>query len=552
MKYFIYCRKSQEAEDRQVMSIESQIDEINKLITSNPNIQIVEVYEEAYSAKKPGRPLFDEMMERIEKGHAQGIIAWHPDRLARNSVDGGQIIFKLDQGKLQDLKFCTYNFENSPEGKFMLNIIFSYSKLYVDSLSKNIKRGNATKIKNGWRPNGAPTGYLNCKETSTIIPDPKHFSTVREMYELLLTGNYTVDEIRRVACDVWHYKTPRRKTQGGNFISRSGIYRILTNPFYTGLIFWNGQLHEGKHKPIVTKSEFEKAQQILEGRTKKKLKTQSFAYSGVFSCGECGLGVTSERKIKPSGKEYLYHHCTRVHRTPKCTQPTINGKLLDQQVLSFLDKITIPTKIYDWLVKCLHDTEYDFKSADNQQLQNAEAEIKKIEKQLSNLTDLRLLEIVDDDEFSLKRQSLQMKLQVAKEKYLKSTKQQFTLEPLEIIGKLNKYAKIWYLESNDNTKQKILKLLCWNPMLIDKKALLQAKYPLLEVANLNDCLRLRAGEDHVGTENEIDEKKAQKQLKKLLFLAANLETIELSNQIRQLINEIEANSILGIKGTSSQ
>lgn len=281
--------------------------------------------------------------------------------------------------------------------------------------------------------------------------------------------------------------------------------------------------------------------------TKKKTKSHSFAYSGVFSCGACGLGITSERKIKPSGKEYLYHHCTRVHRTPRCTQPTINGKFLDQQVLDFLERITIPKRVYDWLVTCLHSTEYDFKSDDLQQLQNATKEIAKVEKQLSNLTDLRLMEIVEEDEFLIKRKNLQMKLQVAREKHLNSTKQEFTLEPLEIISKLNKYAKKWYLQADDTTKQKILKLLCWNPRLIDKKALLQAKYPLLEVANFNDCLRLRADEDHVGTENGIDEKKAQKQLKKLLSLAAKPETIELSNQIRQLTNEIEANSILGSK-----
>ncbi len=67
------------------------------------------------------------MLERIKAGEAQGIIAWHPDRLARNSMDGGQVIFLLDQGRLQDLKFCSYSFENLPQGKFMLGIMFSNS-----------------------------------------------------------------------------------------------------------------------------------------------------------------------------------------------------------------------------------------------------------------------------------------------------------------------------------------------------------------------------------------------------------------------------------------
>src|SRR5215471_6653611 len=188
MRYFMYCRKSSEAEDRQVASIESQLSTLRRTFGQNTSTKIVGVYEEAFSAKAPGRPRFDEMIARLEAGDADGIIAWAPDRLARNSIDGGQIIYMLDCRKIKDLKFATYTFENNSQGKFMLQIMFGQSKYYSDALSDNVKRGNRTKIEKGWRPNQAPLGYLNDPVTKTIIKDPERFHRIREMFDLLLMG----------------------------------------------------------------------------------------------------------------------------------------------------------------------------------------------------------------------------------------------------------------------------------------------------------------------------------------------------------------------------
>ena len=172
MRYIIYTRKSTEDEDRQILSIEAQLVEL-KEFAAKEKLEIVASLCEAKTAKEPGRIKFAEMLQQIENGEADGIISWHPDRLARNSVDGGKIIYMIDRGLIKSLKFPTFWFEPTPQGLFMLQIAFGQSKYYVDSLSENTKRGLRQKIRNGIWPSWAPVGYLNNPKTKMIDVDPK-------------------------------------------------------------------------------------------------------------------------------------------------------------------------------------------------------------------------------------------------------------------------------------------------------------------------------------------------------------------------------------------
>ena len=113
LKYIAYCRKSTDEPDQQILSIEAQIAEL-KEFAEREHLEIVAWVSESKTAKEPGRSEFARVLHMIEDGVAEGIVSWHPDRLARNSIDGGQVVYLLDTGKLLHLKFPSFWFENTP------------------------------------------------------------------------------------------------------------------------------------------------------------------------------------------------------------------------------------------------------------------------------------------------------------------------------------------------------------------------------------------------------------------------------------------------------
>ena len=183
MKYIIYARKSTEDEDRQILSIESQLAELREFAAKEKLEIVGPTFVETKTAKEPGRTKFAEMLSLIEKGKAEGILSWHPDRLARNSVDGGRIIHMIDRGLIKSLKFPTFWFEPTPQGLFMLNIAFGQSKYFVDNLRENTKRGLRQKIRNGVWPGWAPVGYLNNLKTKMIEVDFEKAPKVKKLFE---------------------------------------------------------------------------------------------------------------------------------------------------------------------------------------------------------------------------------------------------------------------------------------------------------------------------------------------------------------------------------
>ena len=427
IKYIGYCRKSTDEKNKQVLSIDQQIAEL-KEFAKNQNLEIIDYVCESRTAKTIGRPLFNQMLQRIENGEAQGIVSWHADRLARNSIDGGKIIYSLDTGKLVDLKFPSFWFENSPQGKFVLNIAFSQSKYYVDNLSENVKRGMRHKIRLGIWPVQAPLGYLNEKISKTITVDPVRSKIIKKCFEMFATGKHSFVSISKYLFSL------KVTTHLGGKLNTTTIKKMLSNRFYLGVLNYKGELHKGIHKPIISKQLFDLAQKQIARFERPRYNGHDFPFIGLARCGECGGAVTAEshsRKYKNGNSPiFIYYRCTK--KFGKCNQKYITEFNLAKQLRKSVRSITPPSEWKEkWLELLEKDKEQEsVKAKENTAL--TETELQTTEIKLSKLLDTYLDGVVNEEDYKLKKNELfNTKLNLKEQIEKIKTNGNSWLEPLE-------------------------------------------------------------------------------------------------------------------------
>ena len=403
-KYFLYARKSTDVEDKQVRSIDDQL-AVLRALAKDEKLNIAEEFIEKQSAKKPGRPVFNEMLARIEKGEAQGIISWKLDRLARNPVDGGQISWFLQQGVIQHIKTHDRSFYPT-DNVLMTSVEFGMANQFILDLKTNTKRGLDAKAKRGDYPGRAPLGYINDSRIKLVAVDKKKSKIVRRAFELYAEGNWRLEDAANF------FAEHGIKTKGGNPMKRDNVSYLLSNPFYTGFFRYTGELHEGNHEPIVTKQLFDKVQAALKARSKPpgNPTNNPQALCGAIRCGTCGMMITAEHKIKRQKNgnvhEYTYYRCTRKNKAVRCSEPPIREEVLDRQLSNLLKKYAMPA---DWAVGLLKMSERDEKEAAQSTttlVQEARGEIQSISQKLQRLLDAYLDQDIERESYLSEKANL--------------------------------------------------------------------------------------------------------------------------------------------------
>ncbi|MEF8847187.1 MAG: recombinase family protein [Candidatus Paceibacterota bacterium] len=473
LKYFIYCRKSTESKEKQALSIETQLTELKKYARKN-DLNVINKFTESKTAKEPGRPVFEEMIEQIKQGKANGILAWHPDRLARNAVDGGKIIHLIDNGNIKSLKFPSFWFEATPQGKFMLSVAFGQAKYYSDNLRENILRGIRQKLRKGEFPGKAPLGYVNDPDSRTIKPDPNTFDKIKESLEAFATGNYTLSKIRDKMFSLG-------LTDGkGKKLNLSSVENILTNPFYYGVFKYRDELHQGSYQPMISKKLFDKIQQALEDNGRATRGTnRDFLFTNFAKCGECGYSITAEEHIKKSGLRFVYYHCTYKSKDQRCGQRSyLREKDLAKQVKSHVQKVSLPDKWRDKFLTKIDEWEQEQSENLQASAQKYHKELKKVKTKLERLLDAHLEGVLETDEYKNKKNKL-IKRKTESEQKLEDFEQKrnhwIELTRNWILN--SNQGKNLALEENYSEMKNFLKKVSLNREIKDKKLHIDFKKP---------------------------------------------------------------------------
>ncbi|MBT3704716.1 recombinase family protein [Candidatus Peregrinibacteria bacterium] len=346
----IYLRKSEDDPKKQVRSIKDQKRECLMLAErSGMKVKNEDIIEEERSAKRSGnRSKFTKLIEDIRKRKIDGLIAWHPDRLARNMKEAGEIIDLLDEEILKVLKFVAHHYENDYNGKMALGINFVIAKQYSDKLSVDVKRGVVRALSEGKSSGQYKPGYIRSETTKYYEPNEEMCDNKMTMFGLLgkawamrIDGK-TLEEIAEYM-NINGYKRRLKKARKYQEISKQKLAKVFKDPFYYGVLMQAGQEVDlrGIYEfiPMVTEEEFLKVQHFNRPELEVP-KKHKYPFKGLIVCNNCEKNLTAGAPRSRSGEKYLRYWCANKD----CDNKSIRAKEVIEYMVALFDNLETVTK----------------------------------------------------------------------------------------------------------------------------------------------------------------------------------------------------------------
>jgi DNA invertase Pin-like site-specific DNA recombinase len=318
MNCVLYARVSTDKQAEKDLSIPAQLRLMREFARQQAWTVIEELIEPGESATTADRPVFQNMLARIQEGSLKVdvVLAHKLNRLARNLDDYVPVRSALAKLGVR-LAYVVEHIDSSPTGRLLENMMASIAQFESANLSEETKKGMRQRVLDGGWPHRPPRGYVMVKRTdsqtrgSLCEIHPREGPLVAKAFELFASGQLSVDTVASKLA------TEGLVSASGTPLAHSLLRQMLTNPFYIGRIHWKDLRVAGVHKPLVDEPTFERVQQVFQERYLQPLRgrtTVGFPLKGLAICCRCRGHMTAERHGR-----FGYYRCSRkANRTELC------------------------------------------------------------------------------------------------------------------------------------------------------------------------------------------------------------------------------------------
>lgn len=443
----------------------------------------VKHFTESHTAKKPGRPQFNEMLDYAHKNKIKDLVFLKNDRASRNPVDSAALSYMAEhqgfnvhliQDNLVLSKF------SRPQDYLIFEINNGFSNLYSRNLSLEVRSKLTEKAEQGYYPSHAMIGYKTERiaKRSYLKIDEEKAPFIRDIFNLYATGRHSYESLAA--------EMRRRGFMISSTVKcgKRNVELILNNPVYMGDFLWKGKhYYNAKHDPIITKELFYYCQRMIKERTTTSRNIhRNFLFSGIIKCEKCGCSLVGELK---KGK-YIYYHCTG-NRGGNCKRKYLKEKHAEEIFIETLKSLKVDDEGYKIIVEHVKNKIAEECLYAKNQAVAVQAKIDKTNERLNKLFDLLLDGSIDEILFNKKRAELQTELDSLN--FRLTTLNKSDTEIIDFSRKileLFKSAPDLYLRGSLETKQELIKLLCSNFLWDGEKLTITIKkafQPLVEIAN---------------------------------------------------------------------
>ena len=377
--------------------------------------------ERAESARTDDRPVLQQMLKELPALGVKYLIVHKVDRLARNRLDDAMLYQRL-VGMGVTFVSASENIDETPAGRLMHGMLATFAEYYSNNLSSEIRKGQRQKHENGGTPFRAPLGYLSKRELiagqdiRSVIVDPERAPLVKLAFELYATGLWTLRQLAThlEECGLRSRGT-RRYPERPLGINR--VHALLRNPYYMGIVVWEGRRHVGRHEPLVSQDTFDQVQALLAAARVNGDRPQVHEHylRGTVVCAEC-RGRLLYGRHKGRSSHYEYFSCINRavrRRQVKCSTGHYAVDIVEEEVEQLYSTLRIRAAVQDQIRREIGHELRDRTALIEREAERHDRLLKRIEAKQEKLVQLYYKDLITEDVFAREQSKLKAERQAA-------------------------------------------------------------------------------------------------------------------------------------------